>query len=64
MADQKEMINQIESAQKNLQNELVSRAQVETLIQDKIAHLEAKLSLEEVNRKAMTLKVKSTRSNF
>lgn len=54
----------MESAQRLVQNDLVSREQIESMIKDKVAHLEAKLNLEEVNRKAMTLKVKATRNNY
>jgi len=64
IAEQHDKLNHIQSAQRNLQNEMLNRAQIETMIQEKISHLEAKLSLEEVNRKAMTLKVKASRNNF
>lgn len=41
----------------------VSRSEIQEMIDESIRKLQAKLNLEDVNKKSMTLKIKSNRNN-
>lgn len=64
LEDQKKVIQDIERTQRQLQSQLLTREDAQQMIDSAVAKLQAQLNLDEVNKKSMTLKIRSNRNNY